>query len=95
MCNQCGVTLDGAGKLTSLPGRQIIGINCCARAEEVWRERNKPHTQPIGSEVRCVACGQQSGRDARDPEPRGMSRREYFAQRGHFMPRVPRGRFVR
>jgi predicted phage terminase large subunit-like protein len=76
-CRQCGVSLDSESKLTAQPTKEIIGVNCCERAKEVVRQTNKPHTQVIGSEVRCVACARQSGRDAREPEPRGVSRGDY------------------
>jgi predicted phage terminase large subunit-like protein len=76
-CRQCGVSFDAAGKLTSEPGREIIGVTCCPDAMEVFAKTGKPHVQVIGSERRCVPCGKQTGRDARNPEPRGVSRAEY------------------
>jgi ribosomal protein L37AE/L43A len=90
-CNQCGVSLDGNGKLTSEPRREVIGVTCCGDAAEVFKKTNKPHVQPIGSEVRCIACGRQSGRDARDPEPRGVSRRDFPRLRGQFAIRADVG----
>lgn len=78
LCNQCGVSLDGDGKLTSALTKEIIGMTCCGDAAEVFDRTGKPYVQVIGGgDQRCVACGRQSGRDARDPEPRGVSRRDY------------------
>jgi ribosomal protein L37AE/L43A len=77
LCNQCGVTLDGESKLTSEPAKIIIGVNCCGDAKAVFQKTGKPHKQVIGGEKRCAACGRQSGRDARDPEPKGVSRAKH------------------
>lgn len=76
-CNQDGVSLDGEGKLTSMPATIIIGANCCPDAEELFKKTGKAHVQVIGGELRCGACGRQSGRDVREPEPRGVSRAQY------------------
>jgi ribosomal protein L37AE/L43A len=76
-CNQDAVSFDGDGKLTSPATKEIVGVNCCADAQEVFQKTNKPHAQKIGGELRCTACGRQSGRDARDPEPRGISQKDY------------------
>lgn len=94
-CNQDAVSLDGEGKLTSQPKKEIIGVNCCERANEVCNRTNKPHAQVVGGEQRCVACGKQSGRDERDPEPRGVTHKQYAEGvsriRGQFALRVDAG----
>lgn len=74
LCNQCGSNLDASGKLTSMPTKIIVGVNCCGDAKDEFRKSNKCHARPIGNEMRCIACGTQSGRDPLTPEPRGVSR---------------------
>jgi len=86
-CRQDGVSLDYSGRLTSEPENNIVvGVNCCCDAIEVFTATGKPHQQIAGGELRCAACGKQSGRPAHLPAPQGMSRAQYA--HGGFMLRV-------
>jgi hypothetical protein len=68
LCNQCSATFTIEGELTSRPQNSlIIGVNCCPH----------PLRQVIGHEFKCGNCDRQSGRDPREPEPRGVTRQQY------------------
>jgi predicted phage terminase large subunit-like protein len=92
-CNQCGCDFNDAGEVTPRPVEIVIGVNCCDRAKEVFKETQRPHANPAGGGTRCVACGKQSGRDPREPAAPGISRKEYNRRRwaiGQFAIRAPR-----
>jgi ribosomal protein L37AE/L43A len=72
-CNQCGVSLDGEGKLTSETTKVVIGVNCCGDAKDAFRKEQKVYARVIGPEMQCIFCAKQSGHEARDPMPRGVT----------------------
>jgi predicted phage terminase large subunit-like protein len=57
-CRQCG-RVDGLDVTANV----VVGVNCCEH----------PLRQVIGSETKCGNCGKQSGRDPREPAPRGVT----------------------
>jgi len=77
-CRQCGIAFDAEGKANLHPEKKNIGIDCCTDALDVFaRTKTRHATRIAGDELRCLACGAQSGRAATDPEPRGISRADH------------------
>jgi predicted phage terminase large subunit-like protein len=90
-CNSCGIDFTPDGKVLRKPAEIVIGVNCCGDAIAVFKETGRPHKQVIGNEIQCTACHRQSGHRPEDPQPRGMSRKEYFRSRGQFAIRADVG----
>jgi predicted phage terminase large subunit-like protein len=84
-CNSCGIDFTPDGNAMRRPTKIVIGVTCCPDAENVLKETGRAHAQTIGSELRCVACGKQSGHRPEDPDPgRAVSRKNHFRNLGQF-----------
>jgi hypothetical protein len=98
-CNQCAADFDETGEAVQKSEDIIVGVTCCDEAKRMFKENGKPYVQKIPDGVKCNGCSRQSGRDPREPEPRGITRKEYNRQRwrglGQFALRTPRDRFRR
>ena len=92
-CRQCGRSMDGEGHVTSEFEQVIVGATCCGDAAAIFQQTGRLYAQKVSGELRCVACGKQSGHRPTDPEPRGITRKDYAARRwaiGQFAIKAPR-----
>jgi hypothetical protein len=90
-CRQCGRSMDAEGHVTGEFEQVIVGATCCGDAAAIFQQTGRLYAQKVSGELRCVACGRQSGQDAREPAAPGISRKEYQARRWRpgFALRVP------
>jgi hypothetical protein len=92
-CRQCGRSMDAEGHITCEFEQTIVGATCCGDAAAIFQETGRLYAQKVSGELRCVACGKQSGHRPEDPEPRGITRKDYAARRwaiGQFAIKAPR-----